>query len=218
MEQILTGQSTEHLARWEHFLIHRQALAAFRKLRRDSAREGFDIRPVSIFRSHAQQLAIWNEKARGLRPLLGPQGVPLNYATLIPEDRMVAILRWSALPGASRHHWGTELDVYDHNALPPGKQVELTPWEVAGWFAPLHAWLDENMQRFDFFRPYARDLGGVSPEGWHLSYRPVSQQYFEQYDFPLFQKVITHPQLELRELLWENREEIFQRYFRNVSH
>ena len=30
-----------------------------------------------------------------------------------------AILLWSALPGASRHHWGTDFDVFDRAAVPP---------------------------------------------------------------------------------------------------
>lgn len=212
MEETLTGQSTSHLTRYQSFLIHQQALNAFQKLHTAASLAGFDIRPVSIFRSYEQQLLIWNEKARGIRPLLDSAGKDLAYHLLLPTEILSAILRWSAIPGASRHHWGSELDVYDHNALAKGKVVELTPQEVAGPFAPMHAWLDKNSQRFGFFRPYDRDRGGVAPESWHLSYHPVSQQYSEQYDFPLFQKVINSPRLQLRELIQAKAQSIFERY------
>ncbi|NIM47861.1 MAG: D-alanyl-D-alanine carboxypeptidase family protein, partial [Gemmatimonadales bacterium] len=86
-------------------------------------------------------------------------------------------LRWSALPGASRHHWGTDLDVYDLAARPEGYEVELIPEEVdaGGMFGPLHEWLDGRIAAdaaFGFFRPYERDRQGVAPERWHLSYAP----------------------------------------------
>ena len=215
MEQILTGQSTSHLVEWNHFRIHPQALSAFQKLCRAASQAGLDIRAISIFRSHQQQLAIWNEKVRGQRPLLDRDGIPLDDHTLTPRERVLAILRWSAIPGASRHHWGTDMDVYDHGAIAPG-QVELTPQEVTGPCAPMHEWLDQNLERFGLFRPYARDLGGVAPEMWHLSYHPVSGQYLEQYNFELFEKIITHPLLELKELLWPQREELFQQYVCNI--
>ena len=87
-----------------------------------------------------------------------------------------AILLWSALPGASRHHWGTDVDVVDRSACPPGYRPQLMTAEFAprGIFAKLDGWLAANMGHFGFFRPYTRDRGGVLPEPWHLSYAPVS--------------------------------------------
>ena len=94
---------------------------------------------------------------------------------------MQAILRWSALPGASRHHWGSDLDVYDAAAVDARYAVQLTPEEVnpGGPFAPLHAWLDQQIAGNDcegFFRPYAIDKGGIAPERWHLSYAPLAAE------------------------------------------
>ena len=218
MEEILTGRSTSHLIPYKEFFIHRQILLPFQNMREAALKVGFDIRPVSIFRSYEQQLTIWNEKAQGIRPLLDINGKALDYLSLSPHKILSAILRWSGIPGASRHHWGTELDVYDHRALEKGKRVELTPQETAGPFAPLHSWLDENLQRFHFFRPYDRDRGGVAPERWHLSYGPISQQYFKQYDFELFKQLIHSPRLQLRDLIQERAEEIFRRYVCSIAH
>ena len=77
-----------------------------------------------------------------------------------------AILTWSALPGASRHHWGSDIDVIDAAALGPGARAQLVAEEFApgGRFERLNGWLDSNMGRFGFFRPYAT-VQGRSPTG-----------------------------------------------------
>lgn len=82
--------------------------------------------------------------------------------------RCEAILRWSALPGASRHHWDTDLDIFDPDLLPPGAQLQLTPEEYlpGGCFASLTRWLDRHLGEYGFYRPYARDRGGVAVEAW----------------------------------------------------
>ena len=100
-------------------------------------------------------------------------------ASLSAEQQLHAILRFSAIPGTSRHHWGTDLDVFDAAALPQDYQLQLSPQEVApgGMFDPLHCWLDQRMAAGEvhgFFRPYGQDRGGVAPERWHLSYAPMA--------------------------------------------
>ncbi|MEZ5568792.1 MAG: M15 family metallopeptidase [Halioglobus sp.] len=176
----LTGLDASHLQLLEdgHRLVPEVA-AAFAALRRDAARAGFTLTIASSFRSFERQLSIWNGKASGERPLHDDRGEPLCAAQLTPDQRLRALLRFSAIPGTSRHHWGTDLDVFDAGALSAGQTVQLTPAEVApeGPFAPLHAWLDEQMaagRSHGFFRPYAQERGGVAPERWHLSYAPLS--------------------------------------------
>ncbi|MEM8562953.1 MAG: M15 family metallopeptidase, partial [Pseudomonadota bacterium] len=98
---------------------------------------------------------------------------------LSPAAKVRAILRYSALPGSSRHHWGTDLDVYDAAAIEPGYRLQLSPQEVetGGVFDAMHCWLDECMATgasFGFYRPYHIDRGGVAPERWHLSYAPIA--------------------------------------------
>jgi LAS superfamily LD-carboxypeptidase LdcB len=130
---------------------------------------------VSSFRDFAAQARIWNEKYLGQRALFDRSGRELRADELDPDERIDAILCWSAMPGASRHHWGSEIDVIDRAAVPPGMQVRLLPEEYStGPFARLDRWLTANMGRFGFFRPYTTDRGGVAPEPWHLSYAPVS--------------------------------------------
>jgi hypothetical protein len=101
--------------------------------------------------------------------VLDSRAAPLDIEQLTKHELVYAILRWSALPGASRHHWGTDIDVYDENARPSGYEIELTPEEVdaGGMFAPLHEWLDQRLAAgagHGFFRPYDQDRQGVAPE------------------------------------------------------
>ncbi|WP_347136719.1 M15 family metallopeptidase [Parahaliea mediterranea] len=147
----------------------------FAALQRDAAAAGFDLRIASGFRSFERQRAIWNAKAGGVRTVHDDRGRPLDMARLAPGEQLRAILRFSALPGASRHHWGTDLDVYDAAAVAADYRVQLTPGEVAddGVFGPLHRWLDARMaagRSRGFYRPYGVDRGGVAPERWHLSH------------------------------------------------
>ena len=100
---------------------------------------------------------------------------------LSARQQLAAVLRFSALPGTSRHHWGTDVDIYDAAALPAGAGPALTPAEVApgGVFDALHCWLDRCIaagRSHGFYRPYVRDRGAVAPERWHLSYAPLARR------------------------------------------
>lgn len=175
----LTGRDESHLA-WEDGVgLVPECHAAFNALRARAAAAGFDLRVASGFRSFERQLAIWNAKAAGERAVHDDANRPVDILALGETERIHAILRYSALPGASRHHWGTDLDIFDAAAMPAGYALQLTPEEVAagGMFGPLHAWLDERIaagEAEEFFRPYDVDRGGVAVERWHLSYAPVA--------------------------------------------
>lgn len=196
-------------------LLHPQALMAFRQLCREAEPLGFRPRVVSGFRSFERQLAIWNGKACGQRPTLDSDGAPLDLSCLAPVDCVHAILRWSALPGASRHHWGTDFDVIDANALPDGQSVELTVEEARTVFGAFHAWLDEVLgdeSRFGFYRPYAEDRGGVAPEPWHLSFAPLAREYARAHSPELLRDQLQHCDMLLGDIVCENLDALYERY------
>ncbi|QWA09648.1 M15 family metallopeptidase [Sodalis ligni] len=176
---MLTGQTDRHVILLsEGHRLQSEAAAAFNGLRQAGRLQGFNLRPASSFRDFDRQLAIWNGKFHGRRPLLDKESRPLDSQSLSVPERCEAILRWSALPGTSRHHWGSDVDVYDPDLLPAGRTLQLTPaeYQPGGYFAPLTEWLTEHMADYGFYRPYARDRGGVAIEPWHLSYRPLACQ------------------------------------------
>ncbi|WP_295872869.1 M15 family metallopeptidase [uncultured Zhongshania sp.] len=178
-EALLLGCDESAMTLVDGIPVHQDIVAPLGALKAEAAKAGFDLRVLSGFRSFDRQLAIWNAKAAGQRALLDDAGQVLDWASLSESELIAAILRWSALPGASRHHWGSDIDVYDAAAVPADYRVQLTPAEVAdnGVFGPFHIWLDGEFaagRGCDFFRPYNEDRGGIAPERWHLSYAPLA--------------------------------------------
>ncbi len=175
----LTGRARTHVTEVAGLqaTMHRDVVAAFTNLTRAAAAGGFAVFAVSAFRDFDRQLAIWNGKYSGERTTLDAGGRAVDLGPLAPEARIEAILRWSALPGASRHHWGTDLDLADRNALGAGQRVSLTREEYApgGPFAALSAWLDEHAANFGFFRPYRGVKSAVQAEPWHFSFAPLAE-------------------------------------------
>jgi LAS superfamily LD-carboxypeptidase LdcB len=160
-------------------------------------------------------------KASGERQLIDDHERPLEFSKLSPIEIAMAILRWSALPGCSRHHWGTDIDVFDGKTQ-ASEEVKLVPSETSGNgpSARLHDWLDSRISTntsFGFYRPYATDRGGVSPERWHLSYHALSRRYLESFTFSIFKKNIDESDMLLKNILLENADEIYQRFFLNVD-
>lgn len=158
-------------------MLHAAAVRPFLAMRDAALRDGFDLVPVSSFRDFARQRLIWNAKYRGERPARDRRGRPVKMSALDPGARVETILLWSALPGASRHHWGSDIDVADGKVIAAGYQarLEVEEYRRGGPFAALSAWLSAHMRRFGFYRPYTRRGAGVQPEPWHISFAPVAQ-------------------------------------------
>ncbi len=175
----LTGRSRAHLAAAADSAapLHTRVMVPFANLSRSAAAAGFDLLAVSGYRDFERQMQIWNAKYRGERPIYDPSGAPLRAEALAGPERIDAILRWSALPGASRHHWGTDVDLVDRGRLPQAHSDFLTAAAYApgGRFAPLAEWLEAHAARFGFFRPYRGIRSGVQPEPWHYSFAPIAE-------------------------------------------
>jgi len=214
-QEQLTGRDESHLQWQDGIGLHPDCWAAFDRLREQAAEVGIDLCIASGFRSFERQLAIWNAKARGERGVHDDLGEPVDMAALDDERRMHAIMRYSALPGGSRHHWGTDLDIYDAAAMPADYQLQLTPQEYAadGIFGALAAWLDGQLaESAEFYRPYATDRGGVAPEPWHLSYRPLAQDCAGCFTVEMLRDALQSSPLELSSTVFHNLPGIFERY------
>lgn len=217
----LTGRARTHVVEVDdpRCVLHRAVVAPFRRMRAAAAKDGIDLVPASSFRDFDRQLAIWNSKWRGERPLLDAHGRPLDAARLGPARRVDAILIWSAAPGCSRHHWGTDFDVYDRAAVPADYRLQLVPEEYAagGPFARLTTWLDANMHRWGFFRPYATDRGGVRPEPWHLSHAPTARAASRRLRIGALRDAIADAPLDGRDALLRRLPQVYARYVRNTD-
>jgi LAS superfamily LD-carboxypeptidase LdcB len=217
----LTGRARSHIvdAQDPPCALHLHALTSFLQLRRAAAGEGLDLRPQSAFRNFERQLSIWNRKWSGALPLYGARGEALDALSLPPAERLEAILRWSALPGASRHHWGTDLDLVDGHAIAAGYRVQLVPEEYTppGPFARLATWLDANAARFGFFRPFRGVRSGVHPEPWHYSFAPVAEPARRRLTPAVLRDALLRVDLSGREEALPRLEELHGRYVASID-
>lgn len=217
----LTGRARTHLCELAEprCILHNEVVAPFLAMRAAAAADGLDLVAFSGFRDFDRQLAIWNGKFRGERPMQDRAGAPLDALALAPRERVQAILWWSALPGASRHHWGTDIDVMDAASRPAGYQLQVIPAEYApgGMFHRLTTWLDTHMHAFGFFRPFATDRGGVRPEAWHLSYAPVAERAQRQLTPTALRETVVDAEIEGREYVLAGLESYYDAYVANVD-
>lgn len=222
MQKIILGLDESQLITNENLCctLHPEAMEHLLRLAQRAHENGFELKVASSYRSFARQLLIWNNKARGLRPILDDQGIALDVEKLSAREKVFAILRWSALPGASRHHWGTDLDVYDGSRISADYSLQLTVAETEGDgpFAEFHKWLSKEVQRLDcgFYRPYAIDSGGIAPEPWHLSYAPLAHQYADALTEEILRAQLTCTDIELKTTILENLTEIYARFVRTA--
>ena len=179
----LRGVDCPDFVKVDGYIVDKLILEDYNKLKESLAKFGFALRIESAYRPFERQLSIWNRKASGELKLLSAEGLPMERPT-DEEELMYAILTWSALPGASRHHLGTDLDVVDGNACPAGYEVELTPAECDGMFRPFHEKLTELMgagESFGFQRVFVPGRGRIQPEMWHIAHLPTSRKYLESF-------------------------------------
>jgi LAS superfamily LD-carboxypeptidase LdcB len=219
--QELTGQARTHIVEVTEppCLVHAHVRSAFFAMRRAAAADGLDIAAQSSFRDFQRQLGIWNGKFSGARPMNDAAGNKVDAAAMTPAERVEAILLWSALPGASRHHWGTDVDLVDRNAMRGGYQAQLIPQEfgAGGPFAALGAWLEAHAARFGFFRPYQGVRSGVRPEPWHFSFAPVAENARRELTPAILRSALESAPLLGKDQVLERLEELHERYVERID-
>src|SRR5258708_19964921 len=96
----LTGRASTHVRELAEMRcpLHPLAATALQAMRAAAAAAGIDLMPVSGFRDFARQLAIWNDKFSGARPLLDRAGRPLAAEALNEAERVPPILASPPLP------------------------------------------------------------------------------------------------------------------------
>lgn len=97
----LTGTTDSHLQSTlvgqKAFLLHPEVADDLLKMIEAATEAGFKMEIASGFRDFNRQKAIWNGKFSGELPILDVNSRPLNKAELNDEEKLMAILRWSAL-------------------------------------------------------------------------------------------------------------------------
>lgn len=217
----LVGARETHLTTVDGHKLQPAAVDAYLEMQKAAAANGLQLAIASGFRSLDRQLSIWNRKWRGKLPLLSKDGKTLDASQLSDTEKMHTILHWSALPGSSRHHWGTDFDVYDPRPFQnDALKLQLVPAEYIDESGPCHKlwqWLTQHAHEHGFFFPYARYQGGVAQEPWHLSYRPLAQQCQQQFNAELLANAINSLAIEGKSVILNNLEQIKSQYIDNIT-
>lgn len=145
--------------------MHRDTAKALKLMQEAAKKDGIDIKVVSAFRSFQRQKEIFERKYK-------------RFITSgdSPEQAVQRIIEYSTIPGTSRHHWGTDLDLIDGSVPTPDSVLETKHFYGQGVFCPLRQWLETHARAYGFFEVYTNhpDRKGFAHEPWHYSYAPVS--------------------------------------------
>ena len=215
----LTGQVQTHLIKFApNHLLHKQVVSHFAALQQAAKKQGFTLHIASAFRSFERQLAIWNKKFTGQIAILDKDENPIDIRQISEIDKLYKLLHWSALPSTSRHHWGTDIDVYDPTLLPINQSLQLKKKEylAGGYFQELTLWLEENISDFGFYLPYKKDQGGVAQEPWHISYFPLAETFIEQLDLDLVSNTLLTHSIQGKSLIQQELPTIYRDYICNI--
>ena len=178
----------------------------------DAKRAGFDPQIASGYRDFYRQKQIWNGKAEARIPVLDANEQLLDILKLPVIERITAISHWSAIPGLSRHHWGSDFDIFDASAVPTNYRLQLTCIEAETIFAPFYGWLNEYLNEHDeFYRPYDGS-GLIAEEPWHLSFRPLAQHMPRLIDESFLADLLRREQIAYSDVLLEDLGGFMRRY------
>lgn len=218
----LTGKTDDHLTRvvigQKAFGVHPQVRHDLHALKQAADQAGFNFNIASGFRSFARQQSIWNRKMCGELAILDKNSQPLLLSACSEKEKILAILRWSALPGASRHHWGTDFDIFDRNALPEGKALQLEPWEyLQDHQAPFYTWLKAHLHEFGFFFPYQQNSDGVAFEPWHISHQQTAKQCLASLSMELLTSLLAQEEILGKQTVLQNLDTIYNQYIISIA-
>lgn len=200
-----------------HFLLP-AVKDAFKMMQQAAIAQNLDLQICSSFRSFDKQLSIWNRKWLGELPLYALSGDALDAHTLSDHEKIHAIMLWSALPGASRHHWGSDFDFYDKaNVARLSHCFELVTHEYSanGPCAELATWVHTHANAFGFYLPYANYVGGVAQEPWHLSHKDSAQAIQTQFDIKALAQQLQASEILGKETILAQLPNLVERYTYN---
>ncbi|MFZ3011770.1 MAG: M15 family metallopeptidase [Minisyncoccia bacterium] len=141
--------------------LRKEVLDAFSKMKEAAKKDGVTLAIASATRNFEYQKNLWNNK--------------WNALSIGGGERFKKILEYSAVPGTSRHHWGTDIDI---NAATP-------EYFKTSEGALVYEWLNKNAPLFGFCQPYnakgPNRPTGYNEEKWHWSYLPIAKNLTQKY-------------------------------------
>ena len=154
------------------FNLRPEVAQAFLEMQLAAHKDGINLYSLSSYRGFDHQLRIYNTKWNRYKN----QGI--KGLAIINK-----IIQYSTIPGTSRHHWGTDLDVIDKNILVKGDKLLPQNYQEGGVYEKLGSWIRANSETHGFYLVYTNteNRKGFKYEPWHLSYKKLSQPILRQY-------------------------------------
>lgn len=149
----------------EGLFLRKDTYKAFREMYNHAASDGIRLQIRSATRNFNYQKGIWESKWNGTKLIEG--GENLAETTPDPKQRALKILRYSSMPGTSRHHWGTDIDLNNFD----------NSWFEKGEGLDIYNWLTKHASEHGFCQTYtAGREHGYQEERWHWTFMPVSEK------------------------------------------
>lgn len=204
----LTGQDSSTLVGEEYQLLKEVAIA-FEKMKAAALKDSVNIKIVSSYRSYERQLTIWNRKFKKNETL-----------GMTPEQNIKKITEYSTIPGTSRHHWGTEIDIVTVDPPVDGDVLLTHLFEENGPYSPLKKWMNIHAESFGFHLVYTNneERKGFQYEPWHYSYKPLSKKFIKLYKNIELKKNLENKEIHGNQYLTDQFiEYYFENYILGIS-
>ncbi|TVZ15218.1 M15 family metallopeptidase [Maribacter sp. MAR_2009_72] len=152
--------------------LRKEAHDAFLEMKMAAYNAGIDLKVVSSYRDFSRQEAIFERKY-----------ITYTDQGMAPLDAIDKIIEYSTIPGTSRHHWGTDIDIVDGYRKVEGDVLVPSKFEAGGPYEDFKLWMDEHSETYGFYLVYTNDpkRRGFKYEPWHYSYAPLSIPMLEQF-------------------------------------
>ncbi len=149
----------------EGYKLRKKANQAFLKMKSAALKQNIKIKVVSSYRDYKHQNRIWEGKYERY-----------TASGLSPIKAIHKIIEYSTIPGTSRHHWGTDIDIVDGSVKQPRNVLLEKHFQDGGPFTRFKTWMDHNANDFGFYLVYTNKKGrkGFKYEPWHYTYAPSS--------------------------------------------
>lgn len=164
---LLMGKSKDILPflKGKDYKLQIKAYDALQKMINAASKKDVKIDVVSAYRSFNHQNRLWKSKYDKFRN----RGYSVKAA-------VSKVIEYTAIPGMSRHHWGTEVDLRDYSK-------RNTKYLRSNSKSKYQKWMQENAHKYGFYLAYTNNKfrKGYNYESWHYSYREISKPMLNAY-------------------------------------
>lgn len=187
-----------------HQRAMRIVMEAFQALKINAQKDGWDLILVSGYRSFNYQTRLWNME----------YDQTFKEPDLTEEQKIERVLDYTSLPGLSRHHWGTELDISERSLR--GQLFKDDP-KLPKKVRDFYEWMEENAPRYGFCKTYNGTSGVINDEPWHWSFKAYSRIYERQLQGLSDFSMIFDPSVEGYDYVREHFSHIYEREMQSVD-